>query len=617
MSGRGDGPDMGNLFYELKRRNIFRVAVAYMVVSWLIVQVFASLEGALDLAPWTVPFTVALLVTFLPILLLWAWAFEITPVGLVKTYEVDLESSITADTGRKVDRITLVALIFALGYYAGQRQLEDFADRGEGPPPIEKSIAVLPFTDMSAAGDQEYFADGVAEEIINFLTKAADLKVTGRRSSFRFKGQSVEIDEIAKTLGVAHILEGSVRKAGNRVRVTVQLINAADGFHVWAETYDAELTDIFRIQDQIGKAVVAALEVRIGEYAGDPEVVGTNSMEAYGLYLRGRQLLAARGEENLWNAGHLFAAAIVLDPEFGRAHSALGRVLALVPYYAASADLDRQDLSARALAAAGTAIRLDPTNAEAFSVIGEVQGEYFRDFEAAETAHLKSVELAPNDAEIANFLGDFYRLIANWDEALRWEGRAAELNPLLMVNLEELARVHFLRGEFDAALPLARKAIALSPETKNERVVLILSLIDSGQLEEARDEIDAFAASVAVTPGDLASLEVRLALAEDRADNALRAFRALEAAASENPWASHLAMYYAVRLGQLERAGYWAETAYLSNDPDLFYPYHSLRLPEDWPQHEALRAAFDKPDLKRLFEVRRRSLAAAVKDSDE
>ena len=120
-----------------------------------------------------------------------------------------------------------------------------------------------------------------------------------------------------------------------------------------------------------------------------------------------------------------------------------------------------------------------------------------------------------------------------------------------------------------------------------------------------------------MTPGDLASLEVRIALAEDRADEALRAFRGLEAAASENPWASHLAMVYAVRLGQLERAGYWAETAYLSNDPDLFYPYHSLRLPEDWPQHEALRAAFDKPDLKRLFEVRRRNLAAAAKTSDE
>ena len=608
---------MGNLFYELKRRNIFRVAVAYMVVGWLVVQVFGSLEGALDLAPWTVPFTVALLVTFMPILLLWAWAFEITPQGLAKTYEVDAESSITAETGRKIDRITLVALIFALGYYAGQRQLEALRDSGDRPVRIEQSIAVLPFTDMSPEGDQEYFADGVAEEIINLLTKAADLKVTGRRSSFRFKGQDVGIDEIARSLGVAHILEGSVRKAGNRVRVTVQLINAADGFHVWAETYDAELTDIFRIQDHIGKAVVAALEVRIGAYAGDPEVVGTTSMEAYGLYLRGRQFLAARGEKNLSNAGHMFAAAIVLDAQFGRAHSALGRVLALAPYYSASADLDREDLAIRAIEAAETAIRIEPSNAEAHSVIGEVQGEYFRDFEAAEAAHLRAVELAPNDAEIANFIGDFYRLIANSDQALRWEGQAAELNPLLMVNLEELARVHYLRGEFEAALPLARRAIALSPQTANERVALILSLIDSGQLEEARGEIEAFAALAAATAGHLAGLEVRLELAEGRTDEALRAFRALEAAASENPWDSHLAMVYAVRLGQLERAGYWAETAYLSNDPDLFYPYHSLRLPEDWPQHEALRAAFDKPDLKRLFEVRRRNLEAVAEDSDE
>jgi TolB-like protein/Tfp pilus assembly protein PilF len=599
---------MGSLFYELKRRNIFRVAVAYLVIGWLLVQVFDSLQGALDLAAWTVPFVVALLVTFLPILLLWAWSFEITPQGLVKTEAVEPEHSITPETGRKIDRITLVALIFALGYYAGERQLSELKEGTEPIVLVEKSIAVLPFADLSFEGDQGHFADGVAEEILTFLTKASDLKVTGRRSSFRFKGQELDIKEIARALGVAHILEGSVRKVGNRVRVSVQLINAADGFHVWSETYDAELTDIFRIQDQIGQSVVAALEVRIGEYAGDPEVVGTKSMDAYSLYLRGRQLLAARGEDNLWNAGHLFEAAIVLDPEFGRAHSALGRVLALAPYYAGSADLDRENLSSRALEAAATAISIDPTNAEAYSVIGEVKGEYYREFEAAEAAHLRAVELAPNDAEIANFAGDFYRLTMNSEAALQWEGRAAELNPLLMVNLEELARVHYLRGEFEAALPLARQAIALSPGTTNERVILILSLIDSNRFAEARSEIDAFAVSAAATPGDLASVEVRLALAENRMDDALDAFRALEAAASENPWASHRAMYYAVRLGQLERAGYWAETAYLSNDPDLPYPYHSLRLPEDWPQHEALRAALDKPDLKRLFEVRRRNL---------
>ena len=163
----------------------------------------------------------------------------------------------------------------------------------------------------------------------------------------------------------------------------------------------------------------------------------------------------------------------------------------------------------------------------------------------------------------------------------------------------------------------ARIPIALPQTMADLFTVLILTLMDSGSLDQARQEIDAFAASAAATPGDLAGLEVRLALAENRMKDALGAFRALEAAASENPWKSHLSMYYAARLGQLERAGYWAETAYLSNDPDLFYPYHSLRLPEDWPQHEALRAAFDKPDLKRLFEVRRRNLAAAADGSDE
>jgi TolB-like protein len=252
---------------ELKRRNVFKVGAAYLVVSWLILQLVQSVREPLGLPEWTDAFFIVLLSVGLPMALLFAWAFELTPDGVKKTKEVDKETSVTANTGRKLNYAIIATLAIALAYSVFDRvnqpdsvEITEATDTVAAEQGIgNTSIAVLPFVDMSSDQDQEYFSDGISEELLNVLAKIPELRVAARTSSFQFKGQNVDIGNVAEQLNVDHVLEGSIRKADTRIRITAQLIRADTGYHLWSETYDRELTDIFGIQDEISAAIVAAL----------------------------------------------------------------------------------------------------------------------------------------------------------------------------------------------------------------------------------------------------------------------------------------------------------------------------------------------------------------------
>jgi TolB-like protein len=315
---------VGKLFDELKRRNVVRVGIAYIVLGWVALQVGDILFDMFETPAWVGKTLAVLLLLGFPFALVFAWAFEMTPEGVKKTEEVDQSESITHSTGKKLNMVIIAALVVALGYFIWERQ--GLVEAGsEATAVIDKSIAVLPFVNMSSDKEQEWFADGLTEEILNSLARTPDLLVASRTSSFQYKGQNTDISDIAEALGVAHILEGSVRRGGDRLRVTAQLIRASDGFHLWSETFDRAPKDVIEIQENVAIEIANALKT-----AMDPEALkkmvsaGTSSVTAYEAYLEALALegqTGASGAVEGWEralAAH--TRAVESDPGFALAH---------------------------------------------------------------------------------------------------------------------------------------------------------------------------------------------------------------------------------------------------------------------------------------------------------
>ena len=320
---------MGNIFSELKRRNVIRVALAYIVTTWLLLQVADVVINNIEAPDWVFQAILLLMAIGFPIALIFAWAYEMTPEGLKKEKDVDRSESITHVTGRKLDFMIIGMLVLALGYFLWERQSYvspsvETASVVTGSM-IKRSIAVLPFINMSSDQDQEWFADGLTEEILNALARAPDLLVAARTSSFGFKGSTLPVQEIAKTLGVAHVLEGSVRRGSNRLRVTAQLIRADDGFHLWSETYDRSSDDVIAIQEDVAIAIANALETAMDPKALEQMVsAGTSSVPAYEAYLEALAYIARTiqsGDELLnLKVRTALERAQKIDPEFAAAH---------------------------------------------------------------------------------------------------------------------------------------------------------------------------------------------------------------------------------------------------------------------------------------------------------
>ncbi len=317
-----------SIFREFKRRNVLRMAVLYAVAAWLIMQVAEVIIGLANLPEWIGPTILALLAVGFPIALIVSWFYELTPEGISLEKDVAAAESITHVTGRRLDFLVISLLCAGLILFAYDKWWI-------GPPP-EKSIAVLAFENMSGDPEQEYFSDGISEEILNLLAQIKPLRVIARTSSFLFKSKDVDIATMAAQLNVRHILEGSVRRSGNRVRITAQLIDAADSTHIWSQTYDRELDDVFAVQDEIAAAISDALKLQLELVAGEPvlpHAIRTASIDAYDAYLLGRELIRHRGGENVENAIRHLERSLRLDENFAPAHVqlAVGRKLCAGP----------------------------------------------------------------------------------------------------------------------------------------------------------------------------------------------------------------------------------------------------------------------------------------------
>jgi TolB-like protein/Tfp pilus assembly protein PilF len=446
-----------SLVGELKRRNVIRVAGLYLVGAWLVVQVAGTLLpmfGAPDWVPRSI--VIVLAIGLLPALA-FAWLFELPPDGLKRDAEVPAEASIAPQTARRMDRLIIVVLVLALGYFAldkfvlaPAREAAQVATAAAttaaspvsaaatGPELGRESIAVLPFADLSPQKDQEYFSDGMAEEILNALAQVKGLKVAGRTSSFQYKGKNEDLRTIGRELGVAHILEGSVRKQGERVRITAQLIQASDGSHLWSESFDGDLKDVFGLQENIARAITAQLKLVLEE--GQRLVpVATQDVEAYSLYLQATAIFDKRSASHMAEAAGMLEEATRMDPGYARAWSRLAAVYAILPTYTGT---DTREMLPKVQATAKKAIAIDPTLAEPWAVLGLVTTQDQDDHLRSRTYFEKALELDPDDIT-TNFWYGLALLRTGYREAgvarlehalavdpmvpnvLRWRGLAA------------------------------------------------------------------------------------------------------------------------------------------------------------------------------------------------
>jgi TolB-like protein len=414
---------------ELKRRNVFKVSGAYAVLGWLIIEVVDTLAPRMALPDWVPGFVIILVLAGFPIAAVFAWAFELTPEGVKRTEDVDREASMTATTGQRINYLIIAALIGIVlwqQFSPGLSALNPFtaADREA------VSIAVLPFADLSPEGDQEYLGDGVAEEILNVLAGIDGLQVTSRTSAFAFKEQSRSIPEIARSLGVGHVVEGSIRKQEDRVRITAQLIDVTDDTHLWSETYDSDLSDIFRLQDEIARQISGALSERL-EIAL-PEVEGEVvewDVAAYELYLRARQALLTRIRND--EAIRLAEAAVLIEPEFADAWAVIGTAHALTAF-TVSLDPDSWDAAwamyDEAWLAASRAVEIDPQNSLGLATLGLVKMQQKKWIDARVFLE-RATRVGTPDPNAVLWLGILETQTGLFEDALATYDRGLEFHP--------------------------------------------------------------------------------------------------------------------------------------------------------------------------------------------
>ena len=484
-----------SLFQELKRRNVFKVGIAYVVMAWLVLQVADVILNNITAPDWVFRAILLLLGIGFLLALFFAWAFEMTPKGLVRESEVDRSESITPQTGKKLNNLTLAFMALALGYFAYDKfvlsggeaaapagetaRLESKAADTQAPASPDKSIAVLPFVNMSADPEQEYFSDGIAEELLNRLAQFPDLKVAARTSAFQFKGKTLDIDEIGRQLKVTHILEGSVRKGGTTLRITAQLIDTQTGFHLWSDTYDRDASDVLKVQDEIAGAIATALHTRLGGEAVAPPAARKIDPAAYDDYLQARALVAKRFLENLDKAIAAFDRAVTRDPQFSAAWSGRAFAVLLRPLWGAPIG----DTLAIARGSAEQALLLDPNNAEALMVRGTV-ASFSLDASSAKADLDHAQTLAPGSVDVINLDGDFHNYFGALSEGERLKRLAMTIDPLSLVHPMNLADSLSMQGRFEEAIPAAEQSVAMGAGNFGLERVAFAS-IRAGQFEKA------------------------------------------------------------------------------------------------------------------------------------
>jgi TolB-like protein/Flp pilus assembly protein TadD len=474
-----------NFFSELKRRNVYKVAVAYAVVAWLTIQAASILFPAFNAPQWAMQIVILVLVIGFPIALIFSWAFEITPEGIVRESEVETGKSITHHTGRKIVALTIVLAVIATGLLIFQfiRARSTSAPRqSEAATVSNKSIAVLPFDNLSGDPQNAYFSEGVQDEILTRLAKIAELKVISRTSTQRFKSAPNDLQQIAQQLGVANILEGSVQKANDQVRVNVQLVNALTDAHLWAETYDRKLTDIFAVETEIAKTIADVLQAKLT--GSEQHVIAarpTANTEAHQLYLKGRFFWNKRTGNDLKKSIDYFEQAIAADPNYALAYAGVADGYVLLPGYTAGAP---RDCYPKAKAAAKKALEMDDTLAEAHTTLA--MAIWYYDFDSSQSIRefQRAIELNSNYATAHQQYGNnTLSALGRFDDAIAEGKRAVELDPLSLVINSDLGVDYLYARRYDEAIAQFRKTLELDPQYYFARLML-------GQALEAKGDRD-------------------------------------------------------------------------------------------------------------------------------
>ncbi len=433
--------NLRNLFTELKRRNVYKVAIAYAVVAWLLMQIATQVFPFLEIPNWAIRLVIMLLALGFPVALILAWAFELTPEGIKRTEFAD-DLPTKAPRSRAWIYVVVIAGaisvgLFFLGRYTRSKQIE-----GTALP--AKSIAVLPFVNMSSDRENEYFVDGLTEEILNRVAQINELKVPGRTSCFAFKDKNADLRQVGASLGVAHVLEGSVRKSGERLRITVQLVRTLDGYHLWSQSFDRKLDDVFAIQEEIARSIAEALSVQLKVGSVGQAERPTQDMRAYDNYLEARTLITQRSPTNVRRAIPLLEAAVQRDPAFAKAWAALAQARALAPYFL---PIDTTESLQNAENAARKALALAASLAAAHSALADVLRDRYH-WSEAEAEYGRALELSGGDAETHLQYAQMLLNVGHTDSALEHAKRACELDPLAWVPAGTRALVHLCRGEF-------------------------------------------------------------------------------------------------------------------------------------------------------------------------
>ena len=541
-------------FQELKRRNVYKVAVAYAVVAWLLVQAASILFPTFDAPSWVMKVFVALVAAGFPIALVIAWAFELTPEGIKRT---DKDVTVPKQRGSRTwIYVVLVGAALSIGlFFLGRYTASNPAPRqSEAATVSEKSIAVLPLVNQSGDPAQEYFSDGLTEELINGLGQIPELRVIGRNSSFHLKGKGGDSRAIGQALGVAHLLEGSVRKMGDRVRIGVQLVNAVDGSQRWSDTYNRELKDIFAVQEEIAKAVADQLRVRLlGDAAAVTSKPSNQNLTAYNAFLQAKSHFEKANPPSVTEALAPLDEAIRLDAKYAEAYALKARALNFLAVRGGA--FSRQQFEdARAAARAALALKPDLASARAAMAYIYIFGDW--NFAAAE-AELNAVR--QKDASALNNLGTLRAIQGRLDETIALRQEAVRLEPLYAdfhrIIGNSLVRV----GRLDEAEAAFRKALELQPEARQAHGPLALLALLRGDLDRALKETE-----LQRDPGGIWFAIVRFARGErEEADAALQALIETHADRAVN-----IAAVYAFR-GEADQMFDWLNRAYEQREPTL------------------------------------------------